>query len=217
MRIGVLGTGRVGRTLGSGFAAAGHHVVIGSRTSDSPSAVDWAAETGGEAGYGTFAAAARHAEVLVNCTPGAVSLEAIGACAAADLDGKVLVDVANPLDSAEGFPPTLTVCNDDSLAEQIQRAHPSLQVVKTLNTVNASVMTNPAQLSGDHTLFLSGDHEPAKATVLGLLADLGWRREQVLDLGGVETARGPEMYLALWIRMMPTLGTPTFNIAIARP
>lgn len=202
MRIGVLGTGDVGRTLGSAFEAVGHDVVLGSRTAGD--------------GKVTFADAAAHAEVLVNATAGSASVEAIGATEPADRDGKVLLDVANPLDFSTGEL-RLTVVNDDSLAESIQRAFPELRVVKSLNTVTAAVMVDPAAVPGDHALFLAGDDADAKTTVRGLLDELGWREEQLVDLGGLSAARGMEMYLPLWLEMMQASGSPMFNIVISRP
>lgn len=202
MRIGVLGTGDVGRTLGSAFERLGHEVVLGSR----------AAGDGTE----TFADAVAHGEVLVNATAGSASVAAIGASREPDRTGKVLVDVANPLDFSTGEL-RLTVSNDDSLAESIQRAFPELRVVKTLNTVTASVMVAPGAVPGDHVLFLAGDDADAKGTVRSLVGELGWRDAQLLDLGGLSAARGMEMYLPLWLTLMRTLGTPVFNVALERP
>jgi hypothetical protein len=131
------------------------------------------------------------------------------------LAGTVLLDVSNPLDGSAGFPPTLSVKDTDSLAEQIQRAFPDAQVVKSLNSVNASVMVDPASLGdGDTTIFVAGDEAGARATVRGLLEELGWR--DVVELDGLSNARGLEMYVALWVRLMGALGTPRFNIKLVR-
>jgi hypothetical protein len=132
------------------------------------------------------------------------------------LDGKVLVDVSNPLDFSGGFPPRLSVCNDDSLGEQVQRAVPGARVVKALNTVNADLMVNPRQLAdGAHTMFLCGDDAAAKAVVRALLEDdFGWR--DVLDLGGLSMARGTEMLLPLWTRVWGALKTPAFSFQVVR-
>jgi len=134
----------------------------------------------------------------------------------ANLDGKVLVDVSNPLDFSQGMPPSLSVVNTDCLGECIQREFPTTRVVKTLNTVNASVMVNPGLVGGgDHTIFVSGNHPEAKALVTGLLTEgLGWR--DVLDLGDITTARGAEMLMALWLRLMGSLRTPMFNFKVVR-
>lgn len=201
MRIGILGTGSVARTLGDAFGRAGHDVVLGSRTA------------GGD--KVTFADAVAHGEVLVNATAGAASVDAIGASERTDREGKVLLDVANPLDFSTGEL-RLTVSNDDSLGETIQRAFPELRVVKSLNTVTASVMVEPGSVPGDHVLFLAGADPTAKAVVRDLLGELGWRDAQLVDLGGIAAARGMEMYLPLWLTLMQTLGTPVFNVAVER-
>lgn len=214
MDIGVLGTGGVGRTLATAFARHDHRVVLGSRRADHPDALDWVREAGGDARAGTFADAAEHGAVLVNCTAGGASLEALGSVPEAALEGKVLLDVANPLDFSGGMPPRLSVCNDDSLAERIARAHPGLRVVKSLNTVTASVMVEPGRVPGLHHVFVCGDDAAAKGVVVGLLEELGWDARRRIDLGGLAHARGTEMYLALWVRLYGALGTPDFNIAV---
>src|SRR3954471_2193290 len=134
MRIGILGTGVVGQTLGAGLAKLGHEVKLGSRSAKNEKTAKWVSENEPRGTQGTFAEAAEFGEMVFNCTSGEVSLDALAAAGAANLDGKVLVDVANPLDFSKGFPPTLTVCNTESLAEQIQAAFPGAKVVKTLNT-----------------------------------------------------------------------------------
>jgi predicted dinucleotide-binding enzyme len=214
MRIGVLGTGRVGQTLASALLRLGHEVRMGSRTAGNEAAVAWASETGGPATEGTFADAAGFGEIVLNATAGAASLQALEAAGAEQLAGKVLIDVANPLDTSKGMPPTLTVCNDDSLGEQIQRAFPDVRVVKTLNTVTAAVMVEPTLVPGQHTIFMSGDDAAAKTEVAGILQELGWPEDAILDLGGIDTARGPEMYLAMWIRLWGATGSPMLNVAV---
>lgn len=215
MKIGVLGTGMVGQTLASKLAALGHEVVMGAREADNERAKNWVAKTGGSARHGTFADAAEHGEVIVNCTLGAGSIEALQRARAEHLDGKVIVDVSNPLDFSKGMPPTLFVDNDDSLAERIQRNFPKARVVKALNTVNANVMVDPGKVGdGEHATFLAGNDHEAKEIVRGILASFGWK--QIIDLGDITTARGPEMYLPLWIRMWGALGSADFNIKIVR-
>ena len=140
MKIAVLGTGTVGRTLGSKLAGLGHTVAMGSRDSGNPAAVEWAAAAGAQARAADFAGAAEGSDVVVNATAGAASLLALNACGARNLAGKVLIDVANALDFSAGFPPSLSVLNTDSLAESIQRVFPQSMVVKTLNTMSAAVM-----------------------------------------------------------------------------
>lgn len=216
MRIGVLGTGAVGRAIATRMLQLGHEVTMGSRNAASEPLGEWLAEAGEEANGGTFAEAAAAAELLFNCTAGTASLAALESAGAENLAGKTMVDVANPLDFSDGFPPTLSVCNDTSLAEQIQAAFPETHVVKSLNTVNASVMVDPGRVRGDHAIFVCGDDEGAKAQVRALLEAIGWPPESILDLGDLSAARGTEMYLPLWLRLFGKLGTADFNIAVAR-
>jgi 8-hydroxy-5-deazaflavin:NADPH oxidoreductase len=218
MDIAILGTGVVGRTLGSALVRAGHVVRMGSRSASHPAAADWAAQAGAGASHGTFADAAEGADMVLNCTGGMASLEALQSVGAARLGGRVLVDVANPLDFSRGMPPSLSVCNTDSLGEQIQRAFPEARVVKALNTVNADVMVNPALVSGDHHLFICGNDGAAKEQVAGLLTtSLGWRPPQIVDLGDITAARATEMLLPLWIRVMQTIGSPHFGFRVSPP
>lgn len=216
MRVAVLGTGQVGRTIGSRLVGDGHEVVLGSRTADNAAAAEWAAQAGEGASHGTFAHAAATGEIVFNATPGGVSLDVLAAADAANLAGKILIDVANPLDFSGGFPPTLTACNTTSLGEQIQAAHPDAKVVKALNTMHCTVMVDPGKLSGTHHVFVCGDDGDAKAAVTDLLAEWGWPGEAVIDLGDITNARGTEMYLPLWVRTYAALGTGDFNIGIVR-
>lgn len=214
MRIGILGTGVVGRTIGAGLVKLGHEVKLGSRTADNENAVDWAAKAGTGASHGTFADAAKFGAMVFNCTSGEVSLQALRAAGAANLAGKPLVDVANPLDFSHGQPPTLSICNTDSLAERIQAEFPDAKVVKTLNTMSAKVMVDPAVVPGEHDVFISGNDAGAKAQVAELLRSFGWRN--IIDLGDITTARGTEMLLPIWLRLWSTFGTPVINFHIAR-
>lgn len=214
MRIGILGTGVVGQTIGGKLVALGHDAKLGSRTATNEKGAKWVAQHGSHASQGTFADAAAFGEMVFNCTSGTVSLDVLKSAGAANLAGKVLVDVANPLDFSHGMPATLSVCNTDSLGEQIQRAFPDVRVVKTLNTMNTGVMVNPSSVPGDHDVFVSGNDAAAKATVVDLLRSFGWRT--IIDLGDISSARGVEMLLPIWLRLMGTLKTPTFNFHIAR-
>jgi predicted dinucleotide-binding enzyme len=214
MKIGVLGTGMVGEAIASKLVSLDHEVKMGSRQAGNEKAVAWAAEAGEWASEGSFADAAAHGEILFNCTAGSASLQALEVAGAENLAGKVLVDVANSFDSSHGSPPTLTVCNTDSLGESIQRRFPDARVVKALNTVNASVTVAPEIVPGDHVLPVCGA-EDAKPQVIELLGAIGWPQERIIDLGDISGARGMEMYLPLWLGFMNSLGTATFNIAIA--
>jgi 8-hydroxy-5-deazaflavin:NADPH oxidoreductase len=214
MRFGVLGTGVVGQTLATKLASLGHEVTMGSREAGNEKAVEWANQAGNGASEGSFADAAAAGEVVVNATSGMASVDALRQAGAENLAGKVLIDVANPLDFSQGMPPTLTVCNDDSLAERIQREFPDARVVKALNTVNASVMTDPASVADSHTLFVAGNDDAAKGQVRELLESFGWGADDVLDLGDVTAARGMEMYLPLWLRLFGAMGTPQLNVKV---
>jgi predicted dinucleotide-binding enzyme len=216
MRIGVLGTGIVGRTIGSKLITLGHEVRMGSRSAGNEIAVAWAEEASGDAGEGSFADAAGFGELLFNCTSGAGSLDALAAAGEENLHRKVLVDVANPLDFSGGMPPTLSICNDDSLGERIQATFPEVLVVKALNTINCAVMVEPGRVPGDHAVFVCGENAEAKGRVGELLGSFGWPEERIVDLGGIAAARGTEMYLPLWLALYGKLGTGDFNITIER-
>ncbi len=165
MKVAVLGTGGVGQTIASKLVELGHEVTMGSRSADNEDAGAWVEAAGAGAAQGSFADAAAAGEIVFNCTAGGASLEALDAAGAENLAGKVLVDVANALDFSQGMPPTLSVCNDDSLAERIQAAHPDAKVVKALNTVNAAVMVEPGSLSEPSTIFVAGNDPGAKGEV----------------------------------------------------
>jgi predicted dinucleotide-binding enzyme len=214
MRFGVLGTGVVGQTVAGKLVSLGHEVTMGARRAGNEKAVAWAEAAGEPAHEGSFADAARFGEVAVNATAGAASLDALGAAGSENLAGKVLVDIANPLDFSGGMPPILTVCNTDSLAEQIQRAFPEALVVKTLNTVNASVMVEPGLVPGLHTVFVCGNDAGAKTLVSELLESFGWPAGAVLDLGDIGAARGTESYLLLWLRLWGATGTGILNVSV---
>jgi 8-hydroxy-5-deazaflavin:NADPH oxidoreductase len=213
MRIAVVGSGVVGRTLAQGFVRLGHEVVVGTRDpAETGRREEWA---GSDLTLRAFGEVATDADLLVNATNGDASLAALEQVGAEQLAGKVLVDVSNPLDFSGGFPPTLSVKDTDSLAEQLQRAFPATKVVKTLNTVTASVMVDPGSVGeGDTTVFVAGDDEGARTQVRELLESLGWR--DVVELDGLHNARGLEMYVALWVRLMGALGTSEFNVKLVR-
>ncbi|MDQ1679958.1 MAG: 8-hydroxy-5-deazaflavin:NADPH oxidoreductase [Frankiaceae bacterium] len=216
MRIAVLGTGPVGHALATRLVHLGHDVWMGSRDGAGAKVVAWAAQQGDRAHAATFAEAAHEGELLVNATGGSVSLEMLASIDEADLEGKVLVDVSNPLDFSQGFPPGLSPAIDDSSAEQIQRAHSGARVVKALNTMNCDVMADPLLVRGPHTVFVAGDDIAAKAAVVDLLASFGWPRPDILDLGGLIASRGLEAYVLFWVNVRMTLGTNHFNIAVVR-
>ena len=225
MDIAVLGTGMVGQALAGRLHSLGHPVVVGTRDPQAtlartdpdgmgnPPFSAWQADHPGVR-VATFADAASDAELVVNASSGAATLEVLHLAGAENLAGKVLVDIANPLDFSHGFPPSLFVKDTDSLAEQVQRAFPETKVVKTLNTLTASLMVDPRSLGQSSTVFVSGDDAAAKATVVSLLESFG--HDDVVDLGPLETARGTEMLLPLWLRLMGALGTAQFNLKVVR-
>ena len=213
MKIGVLGTGMVGATIATKLIELGQEVMMGSRNAGSEKAVTWAQANGANASQGAYAQAARFGEILFNCTQGTASVEALQSAGADNLIGKILIDVANPLSFSPGSPPTLSICNTDSLGEQIQRTFPETKVVKTLNTVNCEVMVNPALVPGDHDIFVCGNDARAKASVAELLKQwFGWR--SVIDLGDISAARATEQMMPIWLRLYGVLGVPHFNFRV---
>lgn len=225
MRYAVLGTGIVGRTITAKLTSLGHEVAIGTRVPaatlarSEPDAMGTEPFATWHAAYSavpllTFAEAAAFGETVVNSTAGTATLDALDAAGGDNLSGKVLIDIANALDSSQGMPPTLNPVNTDSLGERIQRAFPEALVVKTLNTMNCRVMVEPGRVTGAHNVFVSGDDTGAKKQVTELLVSFGWPEGNIIDLGGIETARGAEMLLPLWLRLYGTLGHADFNFHI---
>jgi 8-hydroxy-5-deazaflavin:NADPH oxidoreductase len=210
VRVAVLGTGMVGRTLAGRLVELGHEVVIGTRDPEATRARD----DQHPAPLATYAEAASRGELVVNATNGAVTLEVLRLAGADNVAGKVLLDVSNPLDFSQGMPPTLFVKDTDSLGEQVQRELPDARVVKSLNTLNADLMAHPDILGSPTTVFLSGDDGQAKQVVADLLREMG--HQDVVDLGDITTARGPEMWLPLWLRLVGSLGTAHFNLHVVR-
>jgi predicted dinucleotide-binding enzyme len=213
MQLGVLGSGVTAQTIGSKLIQLGHEVMLGSREEANANSVAWAKDQGGQhALYGTFMNAATFGEIIFNCTLGSSSLAALEQVGAENLKGKILIDTSNPLDrSTDQW--SLTICNNDSLGEQIQRTYPGTRVVKTLNTVNANVMVDPAKLLERTHVFVSGNDIEAKATVVRILRDwFGWK--EIIDLGGIETSRSVEMYVLLWHSLRNAISSQRFNIKV---
>lgn len=212
MKIGILGTGMVGETLGTKFVQLGHQVKMGSRTASNDSAAKWVKAAGANASQGTFSDAASFGEVVFICLKGAVFLEVAKTLNPTALGGKVLVDVSNPLEFSDGTM-TLSICNTNSLGEQVQKALPSAKVVKTLNTVNCEVMVDPAK-GGDPTMFLCGNDADAKKKVTDLLKTLGWR--DIIDLGDITKSRGTETMMHIWMNLFSLFGNPHFGFKVVR-
>ncbi|WP_406301718.1 NAD(P)-binding domain-containing protein [Streptomyces sp. NBC_00885] len=227
MRYAVLGTGIVGRAVAAKLSSLGHEVSMGTRDAKAtlahtepdgygnPPVAQWLTQHA-QVRLVTFAEAAAFGDTVVNATSGAVSLKVLEAADAANLAGKVLIDIANPLDFSQGLPPSLNPVNTDSLGEQIQREFPLVRVVKTLNTMNCQIMVDPAHVPGEHTVFVSGDDTEAKKAVTELLGSFGWPAGSVIDLGDITTARGTEMLLPIWLRLWGALGHADFNFHIQR-
>jgi 8-hydroxy-5-deazaflavin:NADPH oxidoreductase len=225
-KIGVLGTGVVGQTVAEKLAEVGHSVMIGTRDPKDTLARDKPDNFGRppfrvwkdahpSIALGTLSETGAFASIIVNATNGGGSLEALEGAGKANLEGKIIVDISNPLDFSRGMPPSLSVCNTDSLGEQIQRAHPGAKVVKTLNTMNAYLMVAPKSLAdGNHTVFVSGNDAGAKKTVSDILASFGW--SDILDLGDITTARGAEMFVPFWARVFMATQNPRFQFKLVR-
>ena len=227
MKVAILGTGMVGRSISARLSDLGHEVTLGTRNVEAkmisdkkdaygnPPFKEWY-EAHSSIGLKTFTDACSDAEVVINCTSGQASLEVLKQAGENSLANKVLIDVANPLDFSRGMPPTLDPVNTDSLGEQIQRNFPQVKVVKSLNTMNASVMVEPSRLKGEHNVFVCGNHEDVKNTTGELLVAFGWKRDQIIDLGDITRARGTEMVLPIWLSLYSVLGTAEFNFHIQR-
>lgn len=225
MKITILGTGMVGQTIASKLALMGIDVIMGTRNPEETrnrtepnqmtgiSFSDWYKENK-SVELKALAQSSKDADLIINATSGHASLKALEEVGEENLDSKVLLDIANPLDFSKGMPPSLFVCNTDSLGEQIQSRFPKLKVVKSLNTMNAYIMVNPESIPNDHNVFLSGNDSSAKEFVSSFLESIGWNKESIIDLGDISTARGTEMLLPIWLRLWGSLGHANFNFHI---
>jgi predicted dinucleotide-binding enzyme len=198
-RVGVLGTGEVGRRLATGFRSRGHDVMIGSRDPGKAELTEWLSADGAGIESGTFAEAAEHGELLVVAVLGNAAEEAIAAAGPDRFSGKVVIDATNPLDFSRGFPPKLSITGEDSLGERIQRALPNAKVVKAFNTIGNAYFVDPSFSEGQPTMLIAGDDEGAKRTVHDALADFGW--SDTVDIGGIEGARELEAICIAWVKI----------------
>jgi len=189
----------VGQSLGRGFAGRGHEVVLGTRTPDSEKLAPWKREVGDRGRTGTFAQAAAYGEVLVVAVLGTAAEQAIDLAGPRSFDGKVVIDVTNPLDFSKGMPPGLFVGMTDSLGERIQRKLPRAKVVKCFNIVNNQTMIDPSNTGTKPTMLLCGNDEGAKRKVTEILEQFGW--DDVVDIGGIDGARWLEAHVPLWVRV----------------
>jgi len=225
MKIGIFGTGVVGQTIAEKLSQLGHQVMIGTRDKEKtlskkekdnfgrPPFSEWH-KNNSKIKFGTNSEAASFGEFMINATSGVGSIEALKTAGEKNLENKVLLDIANPLDFSKGMPPSLTICNTDSLGEQIQKAFPKIKVVKGLNTLNAYLMVNPSLLPESTSVFLNGNDADAKSEVRKLLTSFGWNDKDIIDMGDISTARGTEQLLPIWVRLWGTLQTPMFNFKI---
>lgn len=224
MKISILGTGMVGKAIAEKMAELGHEVFMGTRNAeetknreekDGTLFADWLGTTPiiDVVNYNELP---DDSNLFINATSGSGSVDALKATGKEKLKGNTILDVANPLDFSQGMPPSLFICNTDSLGETIQREFPESRVVKSLNTMNCYLMMNPSLVPGDHTVFISGNDDDAKKEIESLLVSIGWKPSNIIDLGDISTARGTEMLLPVWLRLWGALGTSEFNFYIAR-
>ncbi len=215
-KIGVFGTGMVGKTIGSKLIQLGYEVKMGSRSSTNDSASEWVAGNGKNASTGTFAEAASFGEIIFNCTKGEIALEVFKLAGKENLKGKTVIDISNPLDFSKGMPPFLIpeFSNTNSLGEEIQKLVPEAHIVKTLNIVNCEVMVDAGKSGGDPTMFMSGNDAGAKTETRKILNQFGW--SDIIDLGDISTARGTEMLLPIWLRTWMATGNGYFAFKIIR-
>jgi 8-hydroxy-5-deazaflavin:NADPH oxidoreductase len=218
MKIAVLGTGMVGNALGTKLVQRGHEVTMGSRDANNEAAQKWTSSLGERAHTATFRDAAAFGEIIISCTGGMHSMEALESVGAEPLNGKILIDVSNPLQQDKDGSIILGFCNTDSLGERIQRAFPQTKVVKALNTVNCDIMIEPSRVPGDHNLFICGNDADAKKQVTQYLSDwFGWKPNNIIDIGDITASRGTEMMMPLWMRLFQgVVGHPHFNYHIVR-
>ncbi len=215
-KTGILGTGMVGSTVGAKLVELGYEVKMGSRTPGNEKAAAWAKSQGAKASHGTFEDAAKFGEIVLLCTKGDATMEALKLVKPESLRGKTVIDISNPLDFSKGMPPTLVqqYTNTNSLAEEVQKALPGANVVKSLNIVNCQVMVNPKKSGGDPTMFVAGNSGPAKEEVKGILKQFGW--SDIIDLGDITGARGMEMILPIWLRTWGATQNGYFGFKIVR-
>lgn len=226
MNISILGTGAVGQALATKLVSLGHKVFMGTRNIENslnktepdgwgnPAVGSWI-KNNAEVQLCTYKEAVQYgSELIVFAMNGNAAFDCLNAVGEDLLKGKTMIDISNPLDFSNGFPPSLTICNTDSLAEKIQIKFPELKVVKSLNTMSNLIMVNPDLIPGDHTVFVSGNDESAKFQVVTLLNSFGWRNDNIFDLGDITSARGTEMLLPVWVRLFGKLQTPLFNFNV---
>lgn len=230
MKISILGTGNVGQTFAEKFISLGHQVMLGTRNvadtmkrkaTDNYGSlpfVEWHNKNTAVQ-LGTFAESVAFGDLVVNALNGGATISALNSCKSSDFDNKIVMDIANPLDFSKGFPPILIegLNNSNSLGEEIQKTLPNAKVVKTLNTMWSGLMVNPTMINdGNHVNYICGNDAAAKATVLSILSDFGWKNENILDLGDITNARGTESTLLIWTRIYAATQSGAFNMGIVK-
>ena len=229
MRISIIGTGMVGQTLASKLVELGNEVIMGTRNVTeklvdsskdlfgNPPLSEWL-KANSKVKLESFSDAALLGETVINATRGSKSIEALKQAHAQNLAGKILIDISNPLDFSTEIPCLLAGLNNtNSLGEEIQKTFPYSLVVKTLNTMWCGLMVNPRMFAkGEHINFISGNDARAKENVRKLLNQIGWRDENIMDLGDITGARATESMLPIWLRVREVLQTGAFNFRIAR-
>jgi predicted dinucleotide-binding enzyme len=198
-RVGVLGSGEVGRRLAAGFHSRGHNVMIGSRDPSKPELREWLSGDGAGIEAGTFAESAAHGELLALAVLGDAAAEAIADAGPENFSGKVVIDAMNPLDFSAGFPPKLSIAGEDSLGEQVQRALPDAKVVKAFNTIGNPYFVDPVFGEGQPTMLIAGNDGDGKRIVGDVLADFGW--PDPVDIGGIEGSRELEAICIVWVKI----------------
>ncbi|MFL5823082.1 MAG: NADPH-dependent F420 reductase [Solirubrobacteraceae bacterium] len=198
-RVGVLGSGEVGRQLAGGFSSRGHEVMIGSRDPSKSDLREWLSGAGAGVQAGTFQQTAEHGELLVLAVLGDAAEAAIADAGPENFSGKVVIDAMNPLDFSSGFPPSLSISGQDSLGERVQHALPDAQVVKAFNTIGNQYFVDPQFSQGSPTMLIAGDHEDAKRAVTDVLASFGW--SDVVDIGGIQGSRELEAICIAWVKI----------------
>ncbi len=209
MRVGILGSGDVGRALGTGFATIGHSVMIGTRHPDQPHLREWSETEPGERLLGTPSEAAEYGELMVVSTLGVATTEAVLSAGVHHFGTKVVIDTTNPLRFEEGGAPSLAIGLTTSAGEELQKLLPSARVVKAFNIVGNVHFFRPSFPGGPPDMYVCGNDGPAKQTVTDVLHRFGW--PSVIDLGGIESSRELESLCILWVKTAMALGN--WNIA----
>jgi 8-hydroxy-5-deazaflavin:NADPH oxidoreductase len=215
-KIGILGTGMVGNTMGTRLIEMGYEVKMGSRSANNKVAADWVSGKGSKASAGTFAEAAAFGEVVFICLKGDAVIPVIKSIDPALFNGKIVIDISNPLDFSKGMPPSLLsgLENTNSLGEEVQKTLPGAKVVKTLNIVNTQIMVTPDKLKPQASMFVAGNDEEARKVVTELLKAFGW--QDIHDLGDITAARAMEMMLPIWVRILVTTNNPHFGFRLVK-